>query len=163
MKNYIYYIILKSYKGLLRKKHVGNTQLFFIPINNEETLYLAIIGKLTNTDDVYLCQLINRIPHNLRYKIVEEQKNEFKDRYVVLETVPCSSEENGIEQFSINVPKTGKYILSDLKLSFDSGYSTDRQRIYRLEGKINLETSEVSGFEVKAAGIKKLSLLRRKI
>lgn len=164
MKDYVYYIILKSYKGLIKKSHIGNTHLFFIPIGSGETLYLALIGKLESSNNIYMCQLINRIPNHLRPKIVEEQKLEFKDRYVVLSILNCIPKQTGDEQFEIDIPTKGKYIHSDLKLSFDPDYSSDRQRIYRLEGKINLETSEVSGeFNIKSVGIKKLALVGGKI
>ena len=163
MKNYIYYIILKSYKGIFKKRHVGNTHLFFIPVNSKETFYLILIGKLISEKNSYVCQLVNRIPHMLRAKIVEEQKNEFKERYIVMEAIKCNSTEVDDETFEINVPSKGKYILSNLKVSFDPKHTTERQRIYRLDGNINLETYDVPDESIKSLGIKKLALLRKRL
>jgi len=163
MKNYVYYIILKNYKGILKKKHIGNTHLFFIPVTTSETFYLALIGKITNEDNSFVCQLINRLPRELRHKIVEEQKKEFKNRYEVLEVLICEPQQLDEEKFKIKIPSKGNYFLSDLNIEINLEYTTDNQRIYNMNGKLNLETKPVSGDIIKSIGFKKLALVKKRI
>ena len=158
MKNFLYYCILKNYKGILKKKHVGNTHLFFIPVSDSETFYLALLGKDSKEKDTYICQLIVRVPNNLRVKLVAAEKDHFKDRYLVIEALKCESNQTDPSNFNIKIKK-GKVVKSDLVLTYDPSLSSDKQKMYRLTGKLDLTTTEVKDQNVRMVAYKKLAFL----
>ena len=66
-----YYFVLKNYRGIFKKKFVGNSHLFLIPRTDDDYLYLALLGNIVDEDNSYACVLISRIPDDLIDPLIE--------------------------------------------------------------------------------------------
>jgi len=139
----LHYCVLKNYKGVFKKKHIGNTHLFFIPIPEDSYLYLGMIGELLDNEGTYATQLIVRLPSEIIDQVVEEEIKHFEDRYVVLETLDCKTTKIASGEYHIKLNQKGNMILSDLHIDFDADYSTNKRRIYLMNGDFNFESTDI--------------------
>lgn len=156
----LYYCVLKNYKGIFKKKHVGNTHLFLIPISDDAYLYLGMIGELIDNEGTYATQLIIRLPSEIVEQVIEEEKIHFEDRFIVLEKLPCKTKKISPGEYDVKLNKKGKMILSDLHIDFEADYSTDRRRIYLMTGEFNFESSDIkSTTDMKMVADKKMAYL----
>jgi len=155
----INYCILKNYKGLFKKKHVGNTHLLFIPVSKNVSCYVVILGKFKTEDNMYATQLITKTPNVLVQKIIDGELEYFKDRFELIEKIKCIPEKIEDGNYKISLNKKGKYILSDLEFKFSDNYSSNKQRIFLLSGNLNLGVEGVNDVSMKVSGIKKMSFI----
>lgn len=156
----LYYCVLKNYKGLFKKKHVGNTHLFLVPISDDAYLYLGMIGELIEEEGKYATQLIVRLPSEIVEEIIDEEKNHFGERFVVLEKLSCKPKKIASGEYDIKLTKKGKMVLSDLHLNFEADYSTDKRRIYLMSGQFNFESTDIkSTTDMKMMADKKMAYL----
>lgn len=155
----LYYCVLKNYKGLFKKKHVGNTHLLFLPVTEKVSCFVAIIGKLKNEENTYITQLITKLPNVLVQKVIDGEIEYFKDRYIILEKIKCSQEKIEDGNYKIKPSKKGKYILSDLEFRFSPEYGSEKQKIFILKGNLNIEEEDVNNVSAKISGIKKMSYI----
>lgn len=156
----MYYCVLKNYKGLFKKKHVGNTHLFLVPISDETYLYLGMVGELIDNPGTFVTQLIVRLDAESIDEVIEQEEQYFKDRYVVLETLNCKPLKITSGDYDIKLPKKGKMILSDLHIEFDADYSTNSRRIYLMTGEFNLESADInSTVDMKMKATKQMAFI----
>ena len=162
MKTFYYYV-LKNYKGVFKKKFVGNTHLFLIPRTQDDYLYLALLGNVIGEDDTYACVLISRIPDDLLENIIDGEEEHFGDRFELISefNVKTVNEQKG--EYQIKIADKNSYFLSDLDMFYDEDLSTDSKRIYIIKGKLNLFTEEIElNQSLKMNAYKKLALVSNK-
>jgi hypothetical protein len=158
MRN-LYYCVLKNYKGFFKKKHTGNTHLLFAPISDNKYMYLGIVGKLVDNDDLYTSQLLTEFPRSLLVKIVEGEKEHFGDRYIILEKLKCNPKNVGEDDYIIKLVGKGKYIKSDLLVTLSPDLSSSKQKIFVIKANLDLESEDITPETVKMKAIKKMSFL----
>lgn len=139
----IYYCVLKNYKGLFRKKHRGNTHLFLAPISPDTYVYLGLLGELTDEPGTYATHLIVKLPKDLVDTILTGEQEYFKDRFVIVETLPCSPKKIDSGEYSLKMGKKGKYILSPIDLKYEVEYSTSSRRVFLMKGVFNFESNDI--------------------
>mgnify|MGYP001243139319 CR=1 FL=1 len=144
--SYMYYNVLKMYKGTLKKTYRGNTHLLIVPIAQKKYLYLAIIGQLIDQHGSYACHLIVSIPSRLVESIINGELEHFGDRYVVVEKLKCESQMVGENHYNIALenPEKAKNIKSDLTIEYHPEFNIGSKKIYVVTGELEFETSEVS-------------------
>jgi hypothetical protein len=156
----LYYCVLKNYKGLFKKKHIGNTHLFLIPISDKEYLYLGMIGEIEDEKGNYLTQLIVKLPEEIVDQVIDEEINYFKDRFVVVEELRCSPSKLGAGEYNIKIPNKGDMILSDIHVEFNVDVSTNARRIYTITGDFDFESEDIkSTSDMKMIAAKKLAYM----
>jgi len=156
------YYVLKNYKGIFRKKHSGNIHILIVPTSINESLYLVIIGEIIKEPNSFACQMIIRQMKEFIDNVIRIEKEKYKNRYILLESLPCRVSDQGQGKYIYSFPNKGQYIKSDLSLTFEPEYTTDKTKIYVLRGNINLETDDVNPKTFKMIAMKKLAHLGRK-
>lgn len=145
MNNSTYYCVLKNYKGLFRKKHLGNTHLFLVPIDTDNYLYLGLIGELEEEPGTYATQLIVKLPSEIIEDVITEEINYFKGRYQVIEELNSTPKKIESGHYDIKIIKPGKFIKSkNLDIEFNVDYSTNSRRIYLIKGEFEFESSDIT-------------------
>jgi len=139
----IYYCVLKNYKGKFEKTHKGNTHLFFVPLTNNEYLYLGLLGELIDQPKIFATQLILRSDASLVDPLIDGEEEHFGDRFLVLEFLEATTHQVNETMYYIKVKKGGSYIKSDLKLAYSPEHSSDKQKIYFMNGELNFEADDV--------------------
>jgi len=142
MKPMIYYGILKSYKGVFKKKHVGNTHQFFVPINQSEVAALVIIGKIT-TEKVYVAALLDYVKIENVQAVLDTYEKEGKN-WITLESLPCKVKSSADNIYHISLLKKGNYIKSDFIIEFKPEFSTDNRVLFTLKGNFDFEVGDIS-------------------
>jgi len=156
----LYYCVLKNYKGLFKKKHIGNTHLFLVPISDNTYLYLGMIGELEDEKGSYATQLIVKLPSEIVDQVIEEEINYFGDRFVVLEEINCIPRKTAAGVYDIKLPQKGDMILSNLHIEFNVDISTNARRIYTLTGEFNFESEDIkSTSDMKMVAAKKMAFM----
>jgi len=156
------YYVLKNYKGIFRKKHTGNVHTIVVPTSMTESMYLVIIGEILKEPNSFACQLVIRQSPDFVDNVIKTEMDKYGKRYILLENLPCRLNDQGQGKYNYTFPTNGKYIKSDLSLTYEPEYSDDKTRIYILRGNIDLETEDVSPKLFKMIARKKLSRLGRK-
>jgi len=105
-----YYCVLKAYKGLFKKKHIGNSHFFASPISKGEFLVLGLIGEFVKLENLLACVLIARGPLEHLEEAVDSQKEFFKGRFEVVEKLPCVAKDLGQGKYKVSFPRKGKFI-----------------------------------------------------
>lgn len=133
MKKRIIYGILKTYKGIFTKKHIGNVHLLIIEMDKEFFL-LNLVGQLSNGNEI--CQLLLRA--NLDYAEEFIDVFEKNEHFIQLEEIFCEIPNQHLNNFKVLLKKKGKYINSHLEVKFSEEYSTGNIKMYEIKGKFNL-------------------------
>ena len=155
---YIYYGIVKTYKGILKKKFSDNVHLLVTPSKNNFSIFI-ILGKLKNKNDSYALQLIGSGPIEFVKNVLHDYGIEEKG-FILVEKLSCSvNEKDGNEFFKID--KKGKYILSDFELEFQPDFSSGNSKMFFLKGKLNPVVNEElsNNTQMKMSAMKKTSIL----
>jgi len=156
----VYYCVLKNYKGTFEKKHKGNTHLFFVPITNDEYLYLGLLGEIVDDSGVYATQLILRTESHMVDPLIDGEEEHFGERFLVLDELSSSTKQTGESTYLIKVSKNGTYIKSDLELSYDHVHSTDKQKLYLMEGTLNFESEDIDdSHDLRMMGMKQMAFM----
>lgn len=156
------YYVLKNYRGLFIKKHTGNVHTIVAPTSIHESMYIVIIGEIVKEPNSFGCQLILRKSQEFVENVINMETNKYKDRYILVENLPCRLEDKGQGKYIYTFPKKGKYIRSDLSLTYEPEYSDEKTKIYVLRGNIDLETKDIKPKLFKMVGKKLLARLGRK-
>jgi len=159
----LYYFVLKNYRGIFKKKFVGNSHIFLIPRTEDDYLYLALLGNIVDEENTYACVLISRIPDDIIDSLIEGEHDHFGNRFELIEelNVRFSCEQIGI--YDIELEGKSKYILSDLEITFNSKLSSSSKKIYIIKGKLNLNTEDVGlDSTLKIDAYKKLAVTSNK-
>ena len=144
--SYLYYNVLKMYRGTLKKTYKGNTHLLVLPTAPKKYLYLAIIGQLVDKPGSYACHLIVSLPSRLVDSIIAGEEEHFGDRYVVVEKLKCLPQTIGENEYQISLqdPEKAKNIKSDLTIEYHPEFNIGSKKIYVVTGELEFETGEVS-------------------
>lgn len=156
------YYILKNYKGIFRKKHSGNVHILIVPTSMTESLYLVIIGEIIKEPNSFACKLVIRQSPDFIKNVIQMEQEKFKNNLILVEDIPCRVNDLGQGKYEYIFPNKGQYIRSDLSLTFEPEYTTDKSKIYVLRGNIDLETNDVNHKTFKMIAMKKLAYLGRK-
>lgn len=159
MDGIIRYCVVKKYQGAFRKKHAGNTHLFFIPIDPKQCMYVALVGQLTEEENTYAAQLLVKLDEDIVDATIEGEYEYFQDRFVEIESLPCRSHNPSPGKYIINLQKKGININSDLEISYQIEYSTVARRIYLINGDLNLVTGEISSDDIKMQAVKQIAFM----
>ena len=156
----ITYGIFKTYKGIFKKKHIGNTQLLFFSTDTK-FIILSLLGKLK--DGKHAAQMILRGSVDQFTPILDFYKSQ--KNFMLLETLSCKSIETENGSYIITLPKKEKYIRSNLKIDFQQEYSKGNQFIFFIDAKLALVTDiDISSpTEVKMAATKQQAKLMNSI
>jgi len=131
MKTQITYAITKRYKGLFRKKHAGNTHMFFIPVENERrVMVFYFLGWDTESGAAMFNRVLTR-PIEYAPVLIREFGNKMGENFIVVEELPCKTRSIHPEgNYQITIPKPGKYIQSSFILELESEHSKGGTMIY---------------------------------
>jgi len=153
---YIYYFVIKMYKGLFKKKHSGNVHIFSIPVGKGVSCLLTLLGELENEENTYVFTLNDILPNEMIEKLLEVTKDDFEERFVLLDKVPCTvSSKNNV--FNIKIKSKGNYILSNSTLEYQGEYKKDKIFLYK--GSLNLYILGINDKQYGMMRLKKNSLV----
>lgn len=138
----VYYCVLKNYKGLFKKKHIGNTYILIVPLPTSDYLILGLVGEL-NQEDTYSSVLVYKVPDDTIEDLIMLQTEDFKWRFEVIEKIECLSRRVSDTSYFIDIKEKGSFIKSDINLSYDSENSSDPLRIYIVQGKLVFPSSYI--------------------
>ena len=156
MNQFSHYCVLKTYKGIFRKKHSGNVQLF-VTSTGSDFMALALLGLMD--DDINVAQLLTRGPSQYMEIFLSQMKED--ENFMILDSLKVNSKEKSKGVFSLSYPKKGNHIKSDLKIEFESEYSRGNSAIYSIHGKLELVFDEPIGEkEIGMKAIKKKALFK---
>ena len=154
----VYYSIIKTYKGIFKKKHAGNVHLLIVPTPKNQFFIFIMIGEVLNEPNTYALQLTGVGPSDYIKNFLEELESEHQETYVNVEKIPVSVVEKN-NRFFYKLSKKGKHILSDFNIEIQPEFSTDKQKIWILKGKLNpLHNETVKDKQMKMVGLKKSSI-----
>jgi hypothetical protein len=162
MDGNFYYYVLKQYKGILRKEHDRNTQLFFVPVDPKKYMYLIVIGKSEDEEKTWLSQLLVRVTDEVIEDTIYGESEYFGDRFVEVENIKCKSTNPSPGKYLINFPKKGINVLSNLEIDYRLEYSTSKNRIYSIKGDLNLVTGEINYQDVRMVAAKQIAFMGKK-
>ena len=155
----VIYSVVKSYKGIFKKKHSGNVHLLIVPTGENQFSTFIIIGKLKQENNTYALQYIGSGPINYVKNFLEEFGLKQKG-LVEIERLPCSIS-GSYGNYNCKINKKGEYILSDFNLEYKPEFSSDNSKMFFLKGKLNpiLDTEGVNNKQMKMVALKKTSIL----
>jgi hypothetical protein len=161
MLKYVYYCILKNYKGILKKKFVGNTHLFILPRTDTDSVYLALLGERSEVSGTYGCVYITRIPDELLDEIVEGEKEYFEDRFEIVEETLAKVKTIEKGTYLITLKDQSKVFSNkEILLIYQQNESTSKRRIYNLVSKLDLETKELDNLSLDMIATKNLAFIK---
>ncbi len=149
MRDKFYYCILKNSKGIFKKKFLGNTHIFFMPLGNDTYGYFGLIGEMLDDNGKslnkhkyikdYACTLLAIVPSEIVNDVIYHQIKLFQGRFKVIEELDCIYDNSIIKIFN-----KGSFIKSSLKIYPLPEYSTSNKKIYKLIGYLNFSSDEFS-------------------
>ncbi len=137
MRQYLTYGVIKSYKGIFTKRHTGNTQILIIP-SSSTFMVLNLLGKIE--DGRVASQMLLRTGLEHRDTFIRFYEKE--EQFVSIEELLCRVSEKAGGNYSVALPKKGKFIRSNLYITFEPEYSSGNIQIYLIDGKISLALDE---------------------
>jgi len=164
----LYYHVFKNYKGLLRKKHKGNTQMLTVPEIPSPSYFThgVIVGKLVSVDEEYDGSLalmtvamddISKIE-----QFVEALGPELGKNYELVESVPCNVIHGEENLYKVKILKKGEFIKSDLSILYSESVTKEvGRKMFMIKGKIELYTDKIRPIQAKMMGMKKMAYLRQ--
>lgn len=161
MLKYTYYCILKHYKGIFKKKFVGNTHLFILPRTDTDSIYLSLLGERPEVSGTYACAYITRIPDQLLDKIIEDEKDYFEGRFEVVEEILSKVKTVEKGTYLITLKNSSSVFLNkQIVLIYQQKESTTKTRIYNLVSNLNLETGEIDKLLLHSIATKSLDFIK---
>jgi len=137
MRKRIIYGILKTYKGIFIKKHIGNVQLLIIEMEKSFWI-LNIIGELKNGN--YISQLLLRTkPQYINEFLDDFESNE---NFIQIEEIFCEIPKENENHYKLLLKKKGKYINSNLDIKFSTEFSQGNIKMYEIDGKFKLTEND---------------------
>lgn len=138
MEGTIRYCVVKKSKGLFKKRYLY-THLFFIPVEPNKYIYLALVGKdVDDEEDTYAAQLLVKLTGEIMGDTLKGEYKYFGNNFVEVEALKCKSSNPSQGKYLVSIPKKGSHIKSDLEIEYQVEYSTVDKRIYLLKGELNL-------------------------
>ncbi len=136
MTNIIRYCAFKTYKGIFFKNHAGNIHIIMFNTPNS-VLLLELLGEVDNN---MAAQLVYRTEVREETNLLNALKSD--EDFVIVEELTCKTIEKQKTDFIITIPKKGKFIQTNLKLSFEPEYSSGNTQIYFIKGNFALAFDE---------------------
>ena len=152
----VYYSIVKTYKGIFKKKHSGNIHILILPTKKDQFSTFIIIGKLKDLNNTYALQFVGS-GHT-------DHLDDFLDKYnskgfINLEKIPCSFLKKDKTYF-YKLKGKGKYILSNFIIENKPEFHFNKSELFFLKGKFNFTNDEnIIDKQLKMIALKKSSLL----
>ena len=143
MQLMLHYYVLKTYKGLFKKRHVGNTHILYLPISTREFLTLIILGAKDET--TWIGAQVARAPLEYLLPMIDEMKRDLgEDAYVNIETLSIKPKEARKGSYKITLAQKGVYIKSNFTVDFEPEFSAGGRNLYSLQGNLDFYTSELN-------------------
>jgi len=156
MRNRIIYGILKTYKGIFVKKHIGNVQIFIIEMDKIFFVF-NVLGLMEN--GLIASQMLLKSPSeyvNIFIDDFEESEN-----FIQLEEIYCDIPNENEEEFSIILKKKGKYLNSNYKVSYSNEYSSGNIKVYLFDGKFSpLTLKPINNIQLRMKSMKKQAVVK---
>jgi len=133
MRKRIIYGILKTYKGIFTKKHIGNVHILIIEMEKSFWV-LNLIGQLKNGNQI--AQLLLRAPSQYVSEFIDGYEK--TENFMLIEEIFCNISNESISKLKILLKKKGKHINSHLTVSHSLEYSKGNINMYEITGKFKL-------------------------
>ncbi len=133
MRKRIIYGILKTYKGIFTKKHIGNVHILIIEMEKSFWV-LNLIGQLKNGNQI--AQLLLRAPSEYISEFIDGYEK--TENFMLIEEIFCNISNESISQLKILLKKKGKHINSHLTIFHSLEYSKGNINMYEITGKFKL-------------------------
>jgi len=137
MRKRIIYGILKTYKGIFTKKHIGNVHILIIEMEKSFWV-LNLIGQLKNGNNI--SQLLLKAKSQYVTEFIDGYEK--TENFMMLEEIFCDISNESNDQLKILLKKKGKHINSHLTISLSKEYSQGNIKMYEIIGKFNLVIDE---------------------
>jgi len=164
----LYYAVYKNYKGLFRKKHKGNTQMFSLPAipASQYFTYGVIVGRMTAPGEEYDGALtfmtISMAEMSKMKPFMDGIGAELGKNYELIEDLPVNVADTGELDYTIKLLKKGEFIKSDIQVIYADHLTKEMGRkIFLFKGDIDLFTDKVRTNQMKMVAMKKMAFLRR--
>lgn len=132
IKGKIYYYNLASYSSIL-KRFKGNMNCLLIPIFPDQAFNFLYLGQAKEDKKLLLWKPIQILPpNNVQPMINDAQKN--LNGFELLDSLNCIVKIEGPD-FKILIPKKGKHIKSNLKLTHEPSYGDN---MFGIKGNIDI-------------------------
>jgi hypothetical protein len=112
-----------------------------VPVADEHSLYLVLVGNLEEDTTVFYAQLVRKIPNDIVEDLINGEIEYFGERFSVLEKMSCSTSKVR-DVYVTKIHNKGKYIKSNILTTFNEEESTNKKRFYILKAKIDLELDD---------------------
>lgn len=164
----LYYHVFKNYKGIFRKKHKGNTQMFTIPFipSREYFTHGVIVGKMNapgeNYDGALTFMTVSMAEMSKMDQFVGGLGAELGKNYELIEELPVNIIDEGNLNYMIKLLKKGNYVKSDIDFIY-ADYATKElgRKIFLMKGVIELFTDKIRTSQMKMVAMKKMAFLRQ--
>ena len=143
---FLYYCVLKKYKGIFKKRHAGNSHILYCPLPNGKTLILGLVGKIEGEDDLYSSVLVYMVPTDVVDDIVLRQMDEFGWKFERLDKILVSVTGTTTKS-RIRLLEKSQFIKTNLSIEFDPDHSQSPVYIFFISGKFNFMETEMVGVE----------------
>ena len=155
MRNRIIYGIIKTYKGIFIKTHVGNVQIFIIEMEKKFWV-LNVLGEMET--GIYVAQQLLSAPSEYIHSFIDGLEED--ENYVQIEEIFCDIPKESEDEFVIMLKKKGTYLLSNYTVSFSNDYSQGNIRIYLIKGNFNplMPDKFQNKIELKMSALKQRSI-----
>lgn len=164
----LYYHVYKNYKGLFKKKHKGNTQMFTIPHIPSSNYFThgVIVGRMNAPGEEYDGALtfmtITMAEMSKMKQFVDGLQMELGKHYELVEDTPVKVVDSDDLTYLVKVLKKGEYIKSDLDILYaDSATKKLGRKMFLIKGIIELHTDKVKTNQLSMVAMKKMAYLRR--
>lgn len=156
MRNRIIYGIIKTYKGIFSKTHIGNVQIIIIEMNKKFWI-LNMIGQMENGNHVG--QMLLSAPSQYIHVFLDDFEE--SENFIQMEELFCKIPKESEDSFNILLEKKGRYLSSNYTVSFSSEYSQGNIRIYEINGRFHpLMPDELKNkTQMKMKALKKQSIV----
>ena len=157
MKHKITFGILKTYSGILTKRHIGNVQLVIIEMS-KKFIMLNIIGQ--NLNNQHVAQLLLRGPTEQANMFIDKFEDE--GQFIPMEEILCDVPNENDEQFKVILKKKGKYLNSHYTFTLSKESSVGDIKIYNIDGKFTplLVEKLENKSQIKMKALKKQAISR---
>lgn len=132
MKHRIIFGIIKTYKGIFSKRHIGNVQVIIIEMS-KSFLMLNIIGQSAEDPNKHIAQMLLKGQSTYANNFIDSFEEEGK--FIQLEEMLCDIPYENTDNFKVILKKKGKYLNSHYNIIKSSEYSDGDIVIYIMDGK----------------------------
>lgn len=129
MRNRLIYGIVKTYKGIFSKTHVGNVQILVIEMEKKFWI-LNVLGQME--DGKHAAQLLLSAPSQYIHIFLDDFEE--SENFIPVEEIFCDIPKESEDSFKVLLKKKGSHLLSNYTISFASEYSEGSIRVYMIDG-----------------------------